>query len=558
MKKVMDNKTKKELEPILKALKHPVKLLFFLEKDGCPTCKQQLQLLKELSVLSSKIDLKIFDRTLHGDEALKYKIDKVPATVVLGDIDYGIRFFGLTAGYEFTSLLESIIMVSTGVSGLEPQIEVLVKTIREPVHMQVMTTLTCPYCPKMVHVAHQFAFINENIRSDMVESAEFPLLIKKYDVVGVPKTIINEVHSFEGAVPPPAAYMEILKAVDPEEYRKLEETIRELQGARKAKVAEEGYEYEILIVGGGPAAMSAGLYGARKGLDVALIANKFGGQIAYTATIENYLGIPQIGGQDMITLFRKHMENYHVAEVLGTNVTSVKKTKTGFMVSTEDNKKYKSKSIIYCAGKEYKKLGVPGEEKFIGKSIGFCATCDAPLYTGKKVAVIGGGNSAFTSARDLLNFASEVHLIHRRDRFKADVALVEEVQKAENVTLHTPWIVHSFIGDEELSKVRLQSTDNKKTKDIEVDGVFLEIGLTPNSKPIANLIELNSWGEVPINKDQSTEISGFFAAGDVTDVEEKQISIAIGDGAKAALSAHKFLVENKITKSKVGIKETWQ
>jgi alkyl hydroperoxide reductase subunit F len=558
MKKVIDSKTKKELEPILKGLRHPVKLLYFFEKDDCPTCKQQEQLLKEISALSGKLELKIFDRTLHGDEALKYKIDKVPATVVMGEKDFGIRFFGVTAGYEFTSLLESIIMISTGATGLDPQLEVLIKTIKKPVHMQVMTTLTCPYCPKMVHVAHQFAFINENIRSDMVESAEFPLLIKKYDVVGVPKTIINEVHSFEGAVPPPLAYMEILKAVDPEEYRKVEETIRELQGARKAKEAEEDYEYEILIVGGGPAAMSAALYGARKGLDVALIANKFGGQITYTATIENYLGVPQIGGQDMTTLFKNHMENYQVAEVLGTNVTTVKKKGKGFMVSTENNKKYKSKSVIYCAGKEYKKLGVPGEEKFIGKSIGFCATCDAPLYTGKRVAVIGGGNSAFTSIRDLLNFASEVHLIHRREEFKADRTLVEEVLKADNIKVHTPWVVHSFIGDEKLSKIRLQSADNKKTIDINIDGVFLEIGLTPNSQPIAKMMKLNSWGEVPIKKDQSTEIPGFFAAGDVTDVEEKQISIAIGDGAKAALSAHKYLVKNKLTKSKVGIKETWQ
>jgi alkyl hydroperoxide reductase subunit F len=558
MKKVIDDKTKKELKQILDSLIKPVKIIFFANKKECPTCKQQKQLLKELSDLSPKLELNVYDLVLHGDEALKYKIDKVPATVIMGDVDYGIRFFGLSAGYEFTSLLEAIVMVSLGRSGLEPELEVLVKNIKEPVHMQVMTTLTCPYCPKMVHVAHQFAFINENIRADMVESAEFPELIEKYNIVGVPKTIINEVHSFEGAIAVPAAYMEILKAVNPEEYEKLDAAIRELQGARKAKPAEEGYEYEVLIVGGGPAAMSAALYATRKGLDVALIANKFGGQITYTATIENYLGFQQIGGEDMTTLFRNHMENYQVAEVLGLNVISVIKEGKSFIAKIEDDKSYKAKSIIYCAGKEYRKLGVPGEERFIGKSIGFCATCDAPLYSGKRVAIVGGGNSAFTAARDLLNFASEVHLIHRRKEFKADKALVEEVINSENVKVHTPWAVESFLGEEKLKGVSLKSPDKKKKMKIDVDGVFLEIGLTPNTRPIKDLVPLNSWSEITIEKDQSTKVSGFFAAGDVTDVSEKQISVAVGDGAKAALAAHRYLVENKLTKSKVGVKETWQ
>jgi alkyl hydroperoxide reductase subunit F len=557
-KKLIDDKTKKELKPILEALKNPVKIIFFAQKKDCPTCDQELSLLKELSNLTDKLELKTYDLILNGDEAMKYKIDKVPATVIMGEKDYGIRFFGMTTGYEFTSLLEAIVMVSIGGSGLEPEIEALVRTIKEPVHLQVMTTLTCPFCPKMVHTAHQFAFINENIRSDMIEGAEFPELVQKYDVSGVPKTIINEVHSFEGAYPAPAAFMKVLEAVNPQEFRKLDEAIRELQGARKAKPAEEGYEYEVLIVGGGPAALSAALYTTRKGLDTALIANKFGGQITYTATIENYLGFPQIGGQDMNTLFRNHMENYQVAEVLGINVTSVTKKDKGFIARTEDGRNFKARSIIYCAGKEYKRLGVPGEDKFIGKSIGFCATCDAPLYSGKKVAIVGGGNSAFTSARDLLHYAFEIHLIHRRNEFRADEAIVKEIIDAENVIIHTPMEVESFLGDEKLTGVRLVSPDKKENMDIEIDGVFLEIGLTPNTDPVKDIMKLNKWGEVPIKKDQSTNIPGFFAAGDVTDVSEKQISIAVGDGAKAALGAHKYLVENKLTQSTVGIEESWQ
>lgn len=291
MSKIIDEKSKIQLRKILESLVSPVKLMFFTQENACLGCTQQRELLEELVSLSYKLELKIYDFTLHGDEAISYKIDKIPATAIVGEKDSRIRFYGVTAGYEFTSLLEAIIMVSTGNSGLDPQLEELVKNIKEPVHLQVLVTLTCPYCPRMVHVADQFAFINENIRAEMVETQEFPHLVQKYSVSSIPKTIVNEVYSFEGALPAAAAYLEILKAVNPEKYGQLEEAIREAQGTRKAKKAREDYEYEIAIIGGGPAAMSAAIYSARKDLDVVLVAKKLGGQVTYTAEIENYLGL---------------------------------------------------------------------------------------------------------------------------------------------------------------------------------------------------------------------------------------------------------------------------
>jgi len=556
--KLIDEETMAKLKSILAALASPVRLLFFTQQNACPTCKQQHDILEEVVSLSSKLKLEVYDFVLNGDEVRNYTIDKIPATAVVDDRDYGIRFYGLTAGYEFTSLIEAIIMVSTGQSGLDPQLESLVRNIREPVHIQVMVTLTCPYCPKMVHTAHQFAIANENIRADMVEASEFPQLAQRYNVTGVPKTIVNEVHSFEGALPAEAAYLDVLAAVNPEEYRQLKEAIREMQGVSKARRAEEEHEYEVIIVGGGPAAMSAAIYTVRKGLDVALIAKKLGGQINYTASIENYLGLPEISGTDMNELFRNHLEKYPIAEALGINAIQVTKDENGFIVMTEDNRKFKAKSVIYCAGKEYRRLGVPNEERFIGKGIGFCATCDAPLFGGKRVAVVGGGNSAFTAARDLLSFASEVHLIHRRDEFRADEALIREVRKSPKVSFHTPMIINSFLGEDRLTGVRLESVDGKDRFDLKVDGVFLEIGLTPNTEPLKGLVELNEWNEVPTNRDQSTKTQGLFAAGDVTDVKEKQISIAVGQGASAALATHKYLVENRLTKSSIGLKESWQ
>jgi alkyl hydroperoxide reductase subunit F len=558
MSKVIDEETRAQLQGIFKGLVSPVRLVFFTQKNACPTCAQQLELLKDLTSLSSKLELTVYDFVLHGDEAMSYKIDKIPATAVIGKRDYGIRFYGLTAGYEFSSLIQAILMVSTGSSGLDPQVEELVKSIKEQVHLQVMVTLTCPYCPRMVHVADQFALVNQNIRADMVEASEFPQLAQRYNVTGVPKTIINEAHFFEGAIPAGTVYIEILKAVSPEEYKRLEGAIREIQDMRKTGLAEEKHEYEVIIVGGGPAAMSAAVYSARKGLDVALIAKRLGGQIEYTATIENYLGMPNVSGADLAQAFRGHLESYPIAEALGSDVVMIRKTDDNFVVLTDNDRQFRARSVIYCAGKEYNRLGVPGEEQFIGKGIGFCATCDAPLYRDKHVAVVGGGNSAFTSVRDLLSFASEVHLIHRRKEFKADAALVQEVLKVKNLTVHTDTVVRSFLGKDKLTGVRLESVDGKDRFDLNVDGVFLEIGLNPNTSPLKVLVELNKRGEVPVSKDQSTTIKGLFAAGDVTDVEEKQISIAVGQGALAALAAHRYLVQNQLTSSKIGPKEQWE
>ncbi|HML02372.1 MAG TPA: thioredoxin family protein, partial [Candidatus Bathyarchaeia archaeon] len=262
MSTMIDESTKVQLSEILDKLESPVKLIFFTQENACPSCAQQRELLDELASLSDKLELKVYDFVLHGDEAMSYKIDKIPATVVAGKKDYGIRFYGVTTGYEFSSLLEDIIMVSTGHSGLDPQLEELVREVKEPVHLQVLVTLTCPYCPRMVHVAHQFAFVNENIRADMVEAQEFPYLAQRYNLYSVPKTIINETQSFEGAIPAEAAYLQILKATSPETYAQLE-AVHEVQGARKATKPEAAHEYEIAIVGGGPAAMSAAIYAVR-------------------------------------------------------------------------------------------------------------------------------------------------------------------------------------------------------------------------------------------------------------------------------------------------------
>jgi alkyl hydroperoxide reductase subunit F len=290
--------------------------------------------------------------------------------------------------------------------------------------------------------------------------------------------------------------------------------------------------------------MSAAIYATRKNLDVAVLGDRIGGQITNTASIENWLGIPSISGQELATLFRSHAERYPVAERLHVKVRRIEGEQGGFVVLGEDGTRYRASAVIYCTGKEYRRLGVPGERRFLGRGIAFCATCDAPLYRDKRVAVIGGGNSAFTAARDLLGYAREIHIVNILDDFQADPALFEQVTKADRVSLHPATRVKEFLGQEQLSGVRLEAVDGSHREDLAVEGVFLEIGLVPNSAPVGGLLELNGLGEIPVQRDQSSAVPGLFAAGDVTDETEKQIVVAAGAGAKAALAAHRYLSEN--------------
>jgi alkyl hydroperoxide reductase subunit F len=557
MPDLMDEKTRKELKRVLGKLPARVDIFYFTQENACPGCRDQQRLLEEIAKHSDKIRLKVFDFVRDSGEADRYRIDKIPATVLVGKKDYGIRFYGLTAGYEFQSLIEAIVMIATGKSGLTAEFEEMVRHIDQPAHIEVMTTLTCPYCPRAVHAALQLAMVNDNIRADMVESAEFPQLTQRYDVTGTPKTVINETHSFVGAMPAERVYLEVLKATNPEEYKRIEAAIRESRGHRHVRNAEADHEYDVIIIGGGTAAMSAAVYAARKALDVLLVAKDLGGQINYTALVDNYLGLPNIDGKEMVEQFVVHMEQFPIAEALGTAVVKIEKQNETFVVKTEDKKYYTGKSVIYCAGKQYHKLGVPGEDRFMGRGVAFCATCDAPLYKNKKVAVVGGGNSAFTSVRDLLSFAREIHLIHRSDKFRADSELVKEISGAKNVTLHTNTVVKEIMGDDRLTGIRVRPADGGMGYDLEVDGVFLEIGLVPNTSPVENLVKLSDKGEIPVTRENATSVPGFYAAGDVTDVPEKQIIIAAGEGAKAALSAYNYLIQHKIVAPKATV-DTWQ
>jgi len=277
MSKPLDQKTRDELKGLFKGLKDPVRLVYFTQQHACAACREQQRLLEVLAGLSDKLSLEVYDLVRDAGRAQEYAISQVPATAVVGTQDYGIRFYRVTGGYEFGSLVEAVMMVSQGRSGLGPELEHLVALIDVPVHLEIMVTLTCPYCPRMVRLAHQLAFANPRIRADMVDAAEFPQLVQRYEVRGVPRTVINEIPAFEGALPAADAILEILKVVKPDVCEAIEARLREARGERRATTVDPQHRYQVIIVGAGPAAMSAAIYAARKNLDVAVLGDRVGG-----------------------------------------------------------------------------------------------------------------------------------------------------------------------------------------------------------------------------------------------------------------------------------------
>lgn len=542
MSSLMTDELRARIQQQFEQLDKSVQIIFFKQAHASHASIAQQQLLEAIANLSEKIALSVY--ALESTQALAYRVDKVPATLIVADKDYGIRFYGVSSGYEFDSLIEAILLVSIGNSFVDPVVNTLAATITEPTHILVMVTLACPYCPKLVRIVHQLAFVNEHVQADMIDSSEFPQLIQRYSVQGVPLAIVNGKRAFEGALPTDQVLLEILKLVDPLAYERLEAKLREAQGVRLAYDADSSSVYDVIVVGAGPAGLAAALYAQRKGRKTLLIAKQAGGQVNDTASIENYLGSMQLAGVELAQAMRVHVEAYPVAERCHSQVTKIELQNDLFVVHTDTQQRYSGHSLIYCTGKYYRRLNIPGEARFIGHGVAWCATCDAPLYKDKEVAVVGGGNSAFTAVRDLLHYAKRVYLIHALKDFQADAVLIEQIKQAVKtgrVLIYLEKKIQSYLGSESLQGLRLTDTKGNASFDLKVDGVFLEIGLEPNSALLANLVPLNHKQEISVNPDQSTVVAGLFAAGDVTNEPEKQIIVAAAAGAKAALAVDRYL-----------------
>lgn len=320
----------------------------------------------------------------------------------------------------------------------------------------------------------------------------------------------------------------------------------DLAGLRQFKAPDPGFTYDLIIIGGGPAAMSAAIYAARKLLKVAIITKDFGGQMLETGEIENWLGARRIGARDLVDSFQEHVSDFDLPVSLGAPVMSVRADGDGFAVDADDGKSFSGHSVIIATGKRHRPLGVPGEKEFAGKGVAYCATCDAPFYAGKKVVVAGGGNSAFTTALELLKAGAAVTMVNFTPGWQADGVLQKKAGEFKKLKMLDQHQVLELTGAERLEKVRLKKLTDGKTSAVAADGIFIEVGLIANSSAVKDLLQLNAQGEVVVDCACRTSREGVFAAGDVTTVPYKQIVISAGEGAKAALSAYSYLFERNL------------
>lgn len=299
--------------------------------------------------------------------------------------------------------------------------------------------------------------------------------------------------------------------------------------------------YDLIIIGAGPAGITASVYAARKRMGLLVITRDIGGQTAWSGDIENYTGYQFITGPELAAKFEEHMRKYNIPVKENEEATEVKKVGNIIFVKTEKSE-YQAKSIIIASGKKSRELGVPGEKEFKNKGLTYCATCDGPLFSDKDVAVIGGGNSALDATIQLMKIAKRIYVINNTSLLYGDSIMREEVSKSKIVTVLNNSRVTAILGDKFVQGIKIER--EKKEETLAVQGVFVEIGLIPNSD-LAKGIEKNERGEIKINSRNETNIAGVFAAGDVTDVAEKQIIIAAGEGAKACLEAFRYLLQHK-------------
>ena len=298
--------------------------------------------------------------------------------------------------------------------------------------------------------------------------------------------------------------------------------------------------YELMIVGGGPAGLAASVYAARKKLEVLLVSADIGGQVNWTLGIENYLGYQFIEGPELIDKFQNQVSQFPIDQKIGYKVSRLEKIEGGFEAMTEIGDRYQARTVIFATGKKPRQLNVPGEAEFTGRGVTYCAICDGSVFSEQRVAVVGGGNSALEAALDMVKIAEHVDLVSLTP-LTGDAILIDKLSDAKNLTIFTEHQTEKIEGQDFASGMLIRDLKSGESKRLDVTGVFIEIGLVPNSEPVSGLIELNKWGEVPVSCACETTVPGLYAAGDVTNVPEKQIVVAAGEGAKALLQAHRYL-----------------
>ncbi|QDP02099.1 alkyl hydroperoxide reductase subunit F [Thalassotalea sp. PS06] len=440
----------------------------------------------------------------------------------------GVIFSGIPAGHEFNSLILAILQSSGTSLKLDSSLQNLIKSVSAPLHFEVFVSLSCHNCPDVVQALNQFALLNPHISSEMIDGGLYPELIEARNIQGVPSVYLNG---------EPFANGKVDTAV-------LIEKLQQHLGDKLKSPAntEQLPTQDVTVIGGGPAGVSAAIYSARKGLKVTLIADRIGGQVKDTVGIENLISVSQTTGTELTGNLISHMNDYDINLKEHIRVDKIEKgdIKTLTLSSGEV---LTTKTLIIATGAKWRELGVEGEKENIGQGVAYCPHCDGPFFKGKDVAVIGGGNSGVEAALDLAGMVKSVTLFEFLPELKADKVLVEKAEQRDNITIIKSAKTEKILSDgSKVTGIRYQDRNSEEIVDVDLDGVFVQIGLVPNSEFVDGLVERNAFGEIIIDEKGQTSEPGIFACGDVTTVPYKQIVIAMGEGSKASLSAFDYLL----------------
>lgn len=452
------------------------------------------------------------------------KLSRMPAfRIAKKGQESGVEFAGLPLGHELTSLILALLQVSGRPPKVDEEVINRIKAIDTPLHFETYVSLSCHNCPDVVQAFNIMAVINPNISHTMIEGGMFQDEVKAKGIMSVPTVFHNN---------------EILTSG----RTNIEQLLDLIAGpVSETTFADKGI-FDVLVIGGGPAGNSAAIYAARKGIKTGLLAETFGGQVMETVGIENMIGTPYIEGPVLMSQVEEHTKSYDVDIMKAQKAIAIHK-KDVIEVTLANGAILKSKTAILSLGAKWRNINVPGEVEFRNKGVTYCPHCDGPLFTDKKVAVIGGGNSGLEAAIDLAGLASRVYILEFLPELKADKVLQDRAEAHDNITILKNVATKEILGDEQVTGLIYTDRETGEDKTLDLEGVFVQIGLVPNTDWLKDSgIDLNNRGEIIVDNQGSTTVSGIFAAGDCTDQAYKQIIISMGSGATAALGAFDYLI----------------
>ncbi|OHQ37497.1 alkyl hydroperoxide reductase subunit F [Staphylococcus sp. HMSC069E07] len=501
---------KQQLQQLLGLMEGDVEFRASIGSDD--KSKELKELLDEIAEMSEHITI------------VEKELKRTPSfSVSKPDEEAGVTFAGIPLGHEFNSLVLAILQVSGRAPKEKQSIIDQIKGLEGKYNFETYVSLTCQKCPDVVQALNLMSVVNPNITHTMIDGSVFRE--ESEDIMAVPAVFLDGEEFGNGRMT-------------------ISDILTKLGSTQDASEFEGKDPYDVLIIGGGPASGSAAIYTARKGLRTGIIADRIGGQVNDTAGIENFITVKETTGSQFSANLAAHIEEYDIDTMTGIRATNIEKTDQAIRVTLENNAVLETKTAIISTGASWRKLNIPGEDRLINKGVAFCPHCDGPLFESKDVAVIGGGNSGVEAAIDLAGIVKHVTLFEYSSELKADTVLQDRLRSLSNVDIHTNARTAEVLGEDHVTGISYEDLNSGEMKELSLDGIFVQIGLVPNTSWIGDAVELNNRGEVVIDRNNNTNVPGIFAAGDVTDQKNKQIIISMGAGANAALNAFDYIIRN--------------